>query len=203
MLYYKPMKGADMVHDDARRGGERIFIGILIDGEARQRFASWQRQNQEQIGIRWKNPAKFHLTLFFLEHCTPKIRKVITVVAGSVARQIPSFSLTFTSKIGRFRGREHGPDIVFARPQASVTLGRLRSLILRECRRVGISIPMQQRFVPHMTLAKAKQKISLQYFSQPPRFQCLVAQLAVVITQQGPHHDEYRIWKRIPLASKS
>jgi len=199
MVYCKPDETSAMATHGVRRGGERIFIGILLDGEARQRIASWQRKNQTLKGMRWKQPQKLHITLLASDWYSIGDLPRLTDAAKDAAHHNVRFTIPVRSTVSWFAPRIHGGDhILIARPGLTRPFQVLHRALDRSF--APKRKTRSARFVPHVTLGKSRRAFPRNSFTHLPAIRIRATHISVVITQQGPHHDAYRIWKRFSLA---
>lgn len=185
----------------SKQHGERVFVGILLHRTEQVRLARWQQDVPDIPRVRWKHSDKLHLTLFFLERCSPDELAKLTETAQRVARRTRRFSLTLRPQPTWFRGKgSRAPHIFYAQPVPVRPLITLHKAIRSGVRMFLPRVHVEEQFVPHITLGKSKTIFQTGHLSPLPSLVLSVNTLAVVLTQQGPTHDRYRLWKRIPLA---
>jgi RNA 2',3'-cyclic 3'-phosphodiesterase len=94
------------------------------------------------------DPARFHLTLAFLDAVPDSVLEAVH--DGMTALRLPAFDLALQG-IGHFGGAK--PRAVYAGAAASDALTHLQTKVETIARRAGCNLP-RTRFVPHVTLGR-------------------------------------------------
>lgn len=126
----------------------RIFVGIPLPGEARERLASLC---SGLPNARWVPPDNLHVTLRFIgEVDNSRVEDVDAFLATVSA---PSFAMTL-SGVGCFeRGRKVGA--VWAGVEAGPAVGHLHEKVESAVVRAGFE-PEHRKFKAHVTLARLR-----------------------------------------------
>jgi 2'-5' RNA ligase len=139
---------------------KRLFLAVDIDEATRVEIARISASMREQIGTRaratWVKPDRMHLTLLFFESAGADLeRRVCASVAESIPE--PPFELSFEG-LGFFP--ENGaPRVLWLGVRDGLAeIGRLHQILTG--RDLGPAGRAGQRFMPHLTLARFRQRLS-------------------------------------------
>jgi 2'-5' RNA ligase len=145
----------------------RLFVAIELSPdwlEALEKARANLRTALEKIGapqLRWVRPEGVHLTLKFLG-AVPQVRLPSVMSAlDSATRPPPRFALVLT-RAGSF-GDRRGPRVLWAGVDGATVDDRkaLYGLVDRiETWFASADFPREQRFHPHLTLARVPEKLS-------------------------------------------
>ncbi len=138
----------------------RLFVAVEVPAGVRAEVvrALDEVRAVAPAGLRWSDPSRWHLTLAFLgEVAEARLPDLQTRLARAAARH-PALSLRIAGA-GRFGGGVlwAGVRAEGARPDV---LGRLAASVSAAARHAGIP-QQEQRFRPHLTLARAARPVDL------------------------------------------
>ena len=140
----------------------RCFVAVEIPAPIQELLKSVQTDLQSHIrkGASWTKPGNFHLTLKFLGDVRPEKIDVVSEVVQRVADTHSPFSIEFGG-IGAF------PN--FARPRVVwVGVKHGASIVSQLAKTVNLELahlgfPTDNRFHPHLTLARLRTAINLEF----------------------------------------
>ncbi|HEY2154395.1 MAG TPA: RNA 2',3'-cyclic phosphodiesterase [Isosphaeraceae bacterium] len=133
----------------------RTFIALPVPGAVRTKLEALQKTLAPGVeGARWVGPDAFHLTLAFLgDVADPDLNAVCLAVAESVRRQ-PRFSLEVRG-LGAFPDAQR-PRILWAGIEGDLdALAAVQRAAFEASTAAGYR-PADERFHPHVTLARLK-----------------------------------------------
>lgn len=141
----------------------RIFIGIKFPRRITSRLFEVDKVLFAELGkkrVKWVNPSSLHLTLFFAGYIDrkkiEKLKEVLFNVAGSSKR----FNL-YLNKVGAFPSLK-SPKTFWVGVGGQVQiLEMLTKEISKQARKAGIYT--EGFFMPHITIAKAKEPVELDW----------------------------------------
>jgi 2'-5' RNA ligase len=129
----------------------RLFVGIAITDEIREKIKDYQRELQQLSAAqdKWVKPESLHLTLKFIGES----EQVSSIEAELVAVSAPPIAMTFRG-VGFFTANK--PRIFWAGVHAGPELESLATTIDERLHRVGIAREPHtyQEYQPHITLAR-------------------------------------------------
>lgn len=138
--------------------GIRSFVAIKVPDLITPQLIGLQRELQKSpIKVRWVEPQNFHLTLHFIGDVEPeKIENIVGELKKAVKGFSP-FSLNFAG-VGGFP-REGKLRVVWAGVgRGRNELVKLQPAVLEGLERAGVKIDEANKFHPHLTLGRVKEK---------------------------------------------
>ena len=153
-------------------GMKRLFIGLQIDAEPRQRLGaaliSMRKLAQSQnLAVAWTKPENLHLTVKFLGETDASRVAEVTSRLEVLAAQTKPFALEFSSW-GAFPDEDQAKVLWVA---AHEPLGLLKFFAVGvEAAMLELGFPAEAReFVPHLTVARFKPGVSIKELLNPTR----------------------------------
>lgn len=141
----------------------RLFIAIDLPEEVKKYLRGLQEELAKISGAQFAFTHDFHVTLKFLGECSEKTREKIEDLLSSV--KFPSFSASL-GKFGFF-GSQNSPRVLWVGLSVPDWLAKTTREI--EDKISAFGYPQENRFVPHITLARCKKaKLVLQNIKIKP-----------------------------------
>ena len=140
----------------------RCFVAVEIPEPIQELLKSVQTDLQSHIrkGISWTKPGNFHLTLKFLGDVRPEKIDVVSEVIQRVADRHSPFSIEFGG-IGAFPNLAR-PRVVWVGVKDGASIvSHLAKTVNLELAHLGF--PTDNRFHPHLTLARLRTVINLEF----------------------------------------
>lgn len=135
----------------------RLFFAIMLPDDVRGRLVTLQNGLRDRIGregVRWEDPAKFHVTLQFLGDVPTEKLEAVKRAGQDAASACTPFSLELSS-VGAFPD-EKRPRVLWVGAQNAVPeFARLEEYLLRELRTAGFAANAREAR-PHVTLGRIK-----------------------------------------------
>jgi 2'-5' RNA ligase len=132
---------------------KRLFIGIEIEGEARQATEALLTRLRDEVvhqAVRWVRPEKAHVTVLFLGHVPDERLPAIEAACATASPNAEAFELTL-SALGGFPDLRR-PRVVWLGLEDSPALDALHAMF-RDA--LADLTPLEDRpFQPHITLAR-------------------------------------------------
>ena len=125
----------------------RLFTGLELPGELRQRFA---RLKSPLPGAKWVEPDNLHVTLRFAGDVDNLVASEFADALSQI--EIDAFEMRI-SGLGAFGGND--PHVLYAGIEPSPALEALARANERAARSAGLA-PETRTFKPHVTLARLK-----------------------------------------------
>jgi len=184
--------------------GVRTFVGIFPPAESLARVLEIQSVlKSADPSVRWETLRKLHITLRFLGDIDANQTQQILSGLAAVGNSLPPISIGL-SRLGCFP-RIDSPRIIWLGtgriPEPE--LGRCALEVERVCVAAGIK-EEERPFSPHITLGRAKGKISPSLIKtiesttfEPVQFLC--AELLVMKSDLSPSGSAYSLLSTIPL----
>lgn len=123
----------------------RLFTAIELPEHARLRLRALRAPF---VRARWVKPEDYHITVRFLGEISRKQADEIGGLLADIDLPAPRVRIIGT---GAFGGKT--PSVVYAAVEADASLDALARAHDRACKAVGLAAA-QQKFVPHVTLAR-------------------------------------------------
>lgn len=135
----------------------RLFIAAIIPDEIKKELLSPRLQKKFGENLRWIAPQKLHLTLAFLGWTKEeKIVKIKDVLRESIREVSMPFFVNLTKvSLGPDPKR---PRLVWAEGKANKEFSNFVEKLKQELIDAGIFVDQKHSFLPHLTLARAKNK---------------------------------------------
>lgn len=180
----------------------RLFVGIALDGEARNAIAIWTRELREAfVRLRWSAPEQWHVTLQFLGEtdaagcsCVAERLQAIRAQATEIQLMEPGFF----ERAGVFH----------IAVRLTPSLMALHDAVEQALLPCGFK-PEERAFSPHITLARRKGRGPSPDFARlqkgvryMPEARLPVFQATEFLLYQsftGPSGSRYEVRERIPL----
>lgn len=138
----------------------RCFVAVEIPESIQESLKSVQTELRSQIfKASWTKLGNFHLTLKFLGDVHPEAVDAISEAIQRVSDTHPPFSIVFGG-IGAFPNLSRPRVIWVGVKQGESTVSRLAKTLNLELERLGF--PTDNRFHPHLTLARLRTAINLE-----------------------------------------
>ena len=133
----------------------RTFIAVDVNEEVRN-LAENIVEKLMRRGFRanWVKPENVHLTLFFLGEMDESRVSEMAQHLCSRIRGFPSFS--FTVKDVNFFRKGRGPRVIWLAVESNQALQKLYEEMRSELLKHGFLKEVEDRFVPHITIARVK-----------------------------------------------
>jgi RNA 2',3'-cyclic 3'-phosphodiesterase len=130
----------------------RCFVALPIGDELRGRLvdavARW-RDRPDLAGLRWSDPASWHVTLAFLGPTEPRAVPEIVSALAQVASIVHPGRVD-AGGLGAFPSRRQARVAWYGLRDAEHRIGTLAGAI-----RLALKMAPEERFHPHLTLARA------------------------------------------------
>ena len=187
--------------DDRRGGEERLFLGVELPGDARERLAAHLRDGLGGRALpgRAVAPASWHLTLRFLGG-TPPARRAAVVAALRAADPGAAFTLGFGA-LGAFPRPARATVLWLGVEEGAERLGGLAAAAEAAARAAGF--PAEERpFSAHLTLSRIRPAQDVRpLLERVPAFRERIRVDAVVLFRShlGPAGARYEAVERFPL----
>lgn len=127
----------------------RLFIALEIPSEIKQRLASFQFESKY---LKWTIEENYHMTLYFLGEMTQIQAEIIDEILEGIQGQ--SFDLSL-SHLDCFMHKNY-VSILWAAVEKTPLLFDLQDHIAQALYRENSIETVKKKFVPHITLARAK-----------------------------------------------
>jgi RNA 2',3'-cyclic 3'-phosphodiesterase len=132
----------------------RIFIAIEITDDLRRACAAAQEHLKAAAGVKWVEPANFHLTLKFLGETDQGTVSRLANELGALAATISPFGLEFAGA-GTFPD-ERRPRVVWVGVRSGLdALFALAQRVEAVCQALGFE-PETRAFSAHLTIGRIK-----------------------------------------------
>ena len=143
----------------------RLFFAVDLPAPLKDNLGSYQRQlRSNHDGIRWSDPAGYHVTLAFLGDLTPSVQQDLHRIGQSTASRCPAFQLQ-TMTLGGFPLHQ-AARILWLGLAESAALTHLAAT-LRACLSES-SLPFDEKaFTPHLTLARCPHPVNIERWTKP------------------------------------
>lgn len=132
---------------------KRLFVAIKLGQSTLNSLIDFQKELKQQLpfkGIRWVDPALFHLTLQFLGDTETSQFSTLISNLDAAARNIDTFTLTFEGC--GFFGSKTSVRAIWAGTRASTALQNLFAAVTHST--TFLNLDNVPRFSPHLTLAR-------------------------------------------------
>lgn len=138
---------------------KRLFVAIKLSQSTLNTLISFQKELKQQLpfkGIRWVDPALFHLTLQFIGDTDVNQISPLNSSLECAARNVKPFDLTFEGS--GFFGSRMAVRTIWAGTKPSTELHQLFTQVIES---TGfLRLEQQARFSPHLTLARVSDWVS-------------------------------------------
>jgi 2'-5' RNA ligase len=125
---------------------KRVFLGIVLSQEAKQRIQDLQKKHQD-LPVKWTNLDDLHITLV-PPFCTIEIEKLINVLNSY---KFPK-AFEIKSKLISYGPNKKNPRLIWLEIEKNEDLYNLKKEIYK-----SLSLKLSnQEFIPHITLARFK-----------------------------------------------
>lgn len=131
---------------------KRLFIAIDLPGELTDKIGEFQRYTK---GVKWVKPEQIHLTLNFLGNTPYELTEQLKAKIKDIRFQKFSLKLNDCG----FFPNEYRPSVFWIGLEENSDLIQLKINIDEVLNSIGI-ICEKRRFIPHITLARIKRKLS-------------------------------------------
>ncbi|HEY9085966.1 MAG TPA: RNA 2',3'-cyclic phosphodiesterase [Candidatus Tyrphobacter sp.] len=138
----------------------RLFIGIELDDETRQRCAAVsERLRASSPNLRLVEPENYHLTLAFLGNVKAEWMAEIERALDATASRHRQFPVTL-NRLGAFP-HERKPRVIFVGSRGADPAYRaLAAGVSAECKRLAFQVEDKDD-IPHVTLARVPERARL------------------------------------------
>lgn len=147
---------------------KRLFFAVDLDEPTREavdRISASVRQAARQAGVpgrvSWVSRARMHLTLHFLGDADRALEQCALLALAEPVRVAP-FNLTF-NRLGCFPSSGSPRVLWLGAEEGLSALGRLYEVLGR---RLGVSAAAQEPFIPHLTLARFRDRVPRRQIEQ-------------------------------------
>lgn len=132
----------------------RTFLAVDLDPAVRQAATALQASLAKSVpGVKWADPATFHITLQFLGEVDDRELHAVCRVADAVARRLPPFALGLGG-VGAFPNPRR-PKVVWAGVTAGAgELQRLFTELEDGLLEAGAYRRENRAYTPHLTLGR-------------------------------------------------
>ena len=152
---------------DEQAGRLRLFAAVEIpDHVTASILAVLPPLRRAHRGLRWTDPAGWHLTLAFMGWVPAERAEPIREALGQVARQVPPFPLALTGAAGTFSS-----GALWAELARQPLLERLAVEVRRALEAVVEPADKDRAFRPHLTLARARGRAAQEAREAADRYQ--------------------------------
>ena len=144
---------------------KRLFIAFKPNKDTLEAIPSFQIELQKELGfkgIRWVNPALFHITLRFLGETNIKQIPELVSSLRSVAETSERFNLIFQG-VGHF-GSTSALRVIWAGTRGNAQLRKLFDRVAH-CTEF-LKLDQRPRYSPHLTLARGSERLTKQESAQ-------------------------------------
>lgn len=149
-----------------KAGTTRLFIALAVPQKTRSAIKFRTSALRHSLRhIRWEASEKFHVTLRFLGQTRCPMIPEISAAMRACCGTFTPFTLRTAGVEVLLRRRHSGVLVVSLEP--SDVLSDLKDALDERLRAIGIE-PERQRFIPHITVARAKKRVKL---TMPPEFE--------------------------------
>ena len=170
----------------------RVFIAALLPDDVIQLLGRHQKSVKSRIrGVKWENPRKFHVTLRFLGNLGEETLRHAVAATRTCAEEFEPIPFTL-GPIGGFPGLQNPRVLYYGLNSAHglVLLKRRLDALLAD--EGGIE-PERREFVPHITMARAKGRVSIHLpLPSPEAARGVVERVAVMESLTLPQGSRYR-----------
>ena len=169
----------------------RVFIAALLPDDVIQVLGRHQHSVRPRItGVKWESPQKFHVTLKFLGSIGERTLRHAIEATSECAEEFEPIPFT-VGPLGGFPGM-YKPRVLyyeFNSTQSLLLLKRRLDSILADH---GVEADRRE-FVPHITVARAKGRVSIRPpLPRPEAVRGMLERLAVMESVTLPQGSRYR-----------
>lgn len=134
----------------------RIFVSVNLSDRMRQELLCFQAQLQKSMqNWRWIDPAAMHITLAFIGEYPDDQLDVLQKVLWPAADAIPPFTIEIGG-LGTFPPRGNPSVLWIGIRKGAAQMTELAESVTKALQAANIDVD-QKPYVPHITLARAKQ----------------------------------------------
>lgn len=130
----------------------RLFIAIAVP--AQEVIALQGRLDRLRLPVDWEKPEKLHLTLNFLGRVPDSQIGALSAVVSQIARSFPPLTLRPTFLEALYR--RHDRSLVYLAPTGDIASLKELQKTLSQSMATHLSLPSQERFLPHIVVGKIK-----------------------------------------------
>jgi 2'-5' RNA ligase len=137
---------------------KRLFVGLEISGEAKQRIAECTERLRNQfrtLKVGWEQPEKYHITLKFLGDVNVANLESIFESTSMIASKFEPISLA-TGNSGVFPAVKNPKILWFGISDRMKLLRELALLFDLEFEKLGLKSE-RRKFHPHLTIARIRE----------------------------------------------
>lgn len=185
----------------------RLFIGVQISEEARNKISEFQRQLKKRIPeARLVRPENLHLTLKFLGEVPENQQVSLAGVIEETAARFPTFRMVIQG-IGRFPGGKN-VRVSWVGADSGDVLAKLNKELEAGLEKLGFA--RENRFQEHVTVARFKSIPNLSALAEiEDRYrderwgETAVSELALMESKLRPEGPLYTTVQKFPLSRSS
>ena len=178
----------------------RCFVAIPISDELRAAIASavdrW-RSTDAPLGLRWTDPASWHVTLAFMGATDPRSVPRLHATLRTVAARHGAFELP-VGGIGAFPSASTARVVWIGVADPEGTLGRLAADL-----HVALGLEVSQPFTAHLTLARVPRgTVDLRAWpdgTPGPVGRLVVDEVQLLRSRLGGRQERYEVLAAAPM----